>query len=72
MSTKKIPLATWAAARYDPAPSAWVLRKWVRAGEIYPPPELVGKTYYVSENARRLTADMNDEDRLVARMGAVS
>jgi len=51
----KITLAAWAAARYDPPPSAWVLRKWVRQGEIYPPPELVGKTYYVDDKARRLT-----------------
>lgn len=50
----KIPLTEWAARRYDPPPSAWVLRKWVRAGEIYPPPELVGKTYFVHTNARRL------------------
>lgn len=52
---KKILLAEWASRRYDPPPSAWVLRKWVRAGEIYPPPEMVGKAYYVDENARRLT-----------------
>lgn len=50
---KKVPLAAWAASRYDPPPSAWVLRKWVRHGEIYPVPELVGKTYYVEQNATR-------------------
>lgn len=28
---KKIPLADWAAMHYDPPPSAWTLRQWVRA-----------------------------------------
>jgi hypothetical protein len=51
----KVLLTAWAAARYDPPPSAWVLRQWVRRGEVYPPPELVGKAYYVDEKARRLT-----------------
>jgi predicted site-specific integrase-resolvase len=55
--SKKILLSAWATSRYDPAPSAWVLRKWVREGQIYPTPELVGKAYYVEENARRITAD---------------
>jgi predicted site-specific integrase-resolvase len=50
----KITLTAWAAARYSPAPSLWVLRKWVREGQIHPTPELVGKTYYIEENARRL------------------
>lgn len=50
---KKITLQAWAQARYDPPPSEWVLRKWVRHGEISPKPELVGKKYYVDENARR-------------------
>jgi predicted site-specific integrase-resolvase len=68
----KIPLVAWAATRYNPAPSRWVLRQWVRRGEIYPTPELVGKEYYVDEKATRLTSNMNDEDRLVRRMEAVS
>jgi hypothetical protein len=55
--SKKVPLTKWASDRYDPAPSAWVLRKWVRQGEIFPPPELVGKAYYVDENARRQTGE---------------
>ena len=54
---KKIPATVWAAARYDPPPSDWVLRKWCRNGEIYPAPEKVGKDWYVLENARRLTGD---------------
>lgn len=51
----KVLLTAWAAKRYDPPPSLWVLRKWARAGEIYPAPELVGRNYYVDENARRVT-----------------
>jgi hypothetical protein len=55
--TKKILLSEWAARRYDPPPSAWVIRQWVRRGEVYPPPEMVGKAWYVEENARRQTGD---------------
>jgi hypothetical protein len=54
MNKPKITLIEWAAARYDPAPSAWVLRAWVRDGQIYPTPEKVGRTYYVEQNARRV------------------
>lgn len=52
----KIPLVEWAKLHYDPPPSAWVLRQWVRRGEILPVPELVGKGYYVEPTARRITA----------------
>lgn len=52
---KKIPLAVWAAKRYDPPPSPFILRKWCRDGEISPPPERVGREWRVSENAVRLT-----------------
>lgn len=63
----KITLAAWAADRYDPPPSAYVLRKWVRDGQIHPAPELVGKAYYVDPKARRLTPDMPRRG-LVARL----
>lgn len=56
MTTKSIPLEAWADARYSPPPSAWTLRRWARDGEIHPMPEKVGRTYYVREDARRLTA----------------
>lgn len=49
----KIPLPDWAARHYSPPPSAWVLRQWVRAGQIQPPPEKVGSAYYVEEGAKR-------------------
>ncbi len=51
----KILLTDWASRRYSPAPSAFVLRKWCRDGEIYPPPEKVGRDWYVDETAKRLT-----------------
>lgn len=56
MTAPKILLAEWAKRHYDPAPSAWVLRQWVRKGEIIPVPELVGKAYYVEPSAKRITA----------------
>lgn len=67
----KILVSEWAARRYCPSPSAWVLRKWIRNGEIHPPPELVGKSYYVDEQARRITADMPRES-LVSRIRAAA
>ena len=53
--SKKIPLSEWAASHYAPPPSAWTLRQWVRAGQVIPVPEKVGKSYYVSTEARRIT-----------------
>jgi hypothetical protein len=50
---KKVPLLEWAKARYNPAPPLSTLRRWAREGRIYPKAELVGKTYYVLENAER-------------------
>lgn len=52
---RKILLAAWAAINYDPPPSMWVLRKWIRQGEISPMPVLVGRSYYVEEDAIRVT-----------------
>lgn len=66
----KITLHAWATKRYDPPPSAWVLRKWVRAGEIIPAPEKVGRDYYVDENALRIVA--GSAGGLVARLKAVA
>lgn len=63
----KIPLTTWAAKHYDPVPPLYTLRRWAREGEIVPAPELVGKAYYVDENARRLNAS---EPVLVERLTA--
>jgi predicted site-specific integrase-resolvase len=63
----KVPLQDWAEMHYKPAPSAWVLRKWVREGEIYPPPEKVGVSYYVETHAKRINAQRPTLlDRLMA------
>lgn len=64
----KITLTEWAARRYSPAPSAWTLRRMVREGDIYPKPELLGRTYYVHENARRLSASDGPALSLVDRI----
>lgn len=67
---KHIPVTAWAASRYDPPPSLWVLRKWCREGEIYPPPEKVGKDWYVQENARRLSTAAPVGGGLLEQLGA--
>lgn len=67
---KKIPIEAWAARHYDPAPSAFVLRKWCRVGDIYPAPEKVGRDWYVAENARRLSASQPAGGGLVAQLEA--
>lgn len=67
MIRKSIKIEEWASARYSPPPSLWVLRRWVRDGEIHPMPEKVGRSYYVREDARRITtAPMSLVDRLTA------
>ena len=68
---KSIPVAAWAAARYDPPPSAWTLRKWCRAGEFWPPAERVGKEWYVREDARRLSVAPVDDVAAAAGLSLV-
>ena len=51
---KKIPLVQWAAARYDPLPSAYIRHRWARDGEIHPKPEKVGPEWWVREDAVRV------------------
>lgn len=64
MTPKKIPVATWAAQHYDPPPSAWVLRKWCRAGEFWPPVDDVaaaaGRRWWIgcSAECRRPNAEV--------------
>ena len=65
----KILLSDWAARNYSPPPSAWTLRAWIRKGQIYPPPELVGSSYYVSEDARR---QLSPRPTVLQRMKAVA
>ena len=53
----RILLSAWADLQFDPAPSLWTLRRFVREGSIYPAPIKVGKAYYVEPTARLMTAD---------------
>ncbi len=58
MSKKpKIPLNDWAKRRFNPPPCRETQRRWVRACRIYPEPELVGRTYYVDEDAQYVNPD---------------
>ncbi|WP_395701231.1 excisionase [Aquabacterium sp.] len=68
---KKILLLEWASRRYDPPPPLFTLRRWAREGEIQPPPELVGKAYYVLENAERIGVPDPDYSTLVERLKAI-
>lgn len=63
----KILLVDWAAAQYNPPPSAYVLRSWRLAGQIVPAPEKVGSAYYVDESARR---QLKPRPTLVQRLKA--
>lgn len=64
----KITLSEWARRRYDPPPPVFTLRRWARDGEIQPPPEKVGKTYYVVEHAERVGVPRPDYQPLTARL----
>ena len=50
----KLLLTEWAAKNYSPPPSLFTLRRWAREGEIWPPPERVGKFWMVEETAVRV------------------
>lgn len=65
---KWIPLAQWAAARYDPVPSIHTLRRWCREGKIYPPADLVGVEYRVLETAEKVGAARPEYVPLVERL----
>lgn len=54
----KITIEEWAKRTYSGIEvSRWVLDKWRREGEIYPPPEKVMRHWMVEETAKRITAD---------------
>jgi hypothetical protein len=50
----KITLTEWAARNYSVPISPWVLGKWRREGQIYPPPERVWPNWMVEPNAKRI------------------
>lgn len=49
-------------------PPKFTLRRWAREGEIQPQPELVGKFYYVHENAERVGVVPADYQPLAASL----
>ncbi|WP_392388940.1 excisionase [Enterobacter kobei] len=51
LNMKYMSLTTWAAKYYEKPPSVVTLRRWVRNGNIYPPPELHGREYRVHPEA---------------------
>lgn len=69
---KWVPLATWAAARYDPVPPIRTLRRWCREDKIHPEPDMVGTEYRVLETAEKVGAARPDYVPLVQRLGARS
>jgi hypothetical protein len=55
---QKITLQAWADLHYSPAPTSFVLGNWRRANQIHPPPERVGRAWYVEPDAQRVTFDV--------------
>lgn len=55
---KQITLRAWAAARFDPPPSAKTLQRWARDCKIFPLPVKVGRDWRVDPDARYI--DEND------------
>lgn len=53
----KIPLRTWAERLWSPVPSQRTLERWTRDGRILPPPQKVGRAYYVLPTARYVDRD---------------
>lgn len=49
---KRITLPAWAASKWDPPPPPRTLTRWARRGLILPPPQKVGRSYYVTPDAR--------------------
>lgn len=47
----KVRLGDWLKSQFDPVPAISTARAWAREGKIYPPPQKVGRSYYVEQNA---------------------
>lgn len=54
MTEKLVPLAAWAASRYDPPPAASTLRFWAANDQIVPAPIKVGKGYRCKPSAKHI------------------
>jgi hypothetical protein len=57
---RKITLQAWAEMHYDPAPGIGTLRAWARDARILPPPQKIGRTYYVHPDARHIDDKTNN------------
>lgn len=66
----KIKLTDWAEARYRGGVPRHTLRRWARAGEIQPQPEIVGKEYWVEETAERVDVPVPNQPTLLQRLQA--
>ena len=49
---KLITLPKWAESRWDPPPPPRTLTRWARDSRISPPPQKVGRSYYVRPDAK--------------------
>ena len=67
---KWVPVATWAADRYDPVPSTHTLRRWCRENRLHPPADLVGGEYRVLETAEKTGSAKPDYIPLAQRVGS--
>jgi len=63
----KITIKAWAEKHYDPPPSRRIVSGWRIAGCIHPPPEKVGRSWFVDENAQRVQqlAKIQDSDPVI-------
>lgn len=58
MAERLTTLEAWARARYgDSMPHMNTLRRWARAGKIFPFPKKHGRAYFVKEDARYIESD---------------
>jgi hypothetical protein len=55
----KIPITDWAAKRWNPPPNRIQLCRWARLQRIDPPPQKVGREYYVEPDAKLVDRNGN-------------
>lgn len=70
MTPRKITLEAWRTAEYgNDGPTMDTVRRWAREGNIQPPPEKHGRTYYVCPSARyTVTGAKATAKRLIERI----
>lgn len=55
----KITLKEWAARKWSPPPCPRTLHRWTQNAQIDPPPEKLGRTFYVSASAQYVDKNGN-------------